>query len=72
MSEEQVNRATMDDPLPAGDEMYAQNAGDPPPAEGDPPPVDDDLTDDEAAQPDGDPPPNLPSGTTVDGDPPPN
>ncbi len=72
MSEEQVDRATMSDPSQTGGEMYAQGVGDPPPADGDPPPADDELTNDGAAQPDGDPPPNLPSGRTVDGDPPPN
>jgi hypothetical protein len=73
MSEEQDNRATIGDPQQTGGELYAQAAGDPPPAEGDPPPADDDdVIYDPELQPEGDPPPNLPSGRTVEGDPPPN
>ncbi|HEX7999654.1 MAG TPA: hypothetical protein VF528_14805 [Pyrinomonadaceae bacterium] len=68
MSEEQLNSAIGDPPQMNG-AMYAQTTGDPPPAE-EPPPDDDDL--EQVPRPDGDPPPNLPSGGSIGGDPPPN
>jgi hypothetical protein len=72
MSEEQDYRA-MGDPSQSMDAMYAQTAGDPPPAEGDPPPGSDINPDPDPSAPDGDPPPNAPSpGGTTAGDPPPN
>jgi hypothetical protein len=73
MSEEQDSRA-IDDPSQSSAGMYAQAAGDPPPAvEGDPPPVDEDPDAVGYGQPEGDPPPNAPdSNVTGEGDPPPN
>lgn len=70
MSEEQL-KGVIGDPSQTGGAIYAQTAGDPPPAEGDPPPVDD-TSYPPPAQPDGDPPPNLPAGGSLEGDPPPN